>query len=701
MKNSKFLWSLLALPALAACSNDLPEMDDYKGVGRDGVYMAVNLTPSRGTRSETNGPDSSSDGVEVGTDAENAINGALILIADPDNGFIGSAYVNASGEAADGKITQSISAGNPFYQSIAKFDKTALATYYDNHKGDPNVGNVNVFVYCNPPASLVAMINGTSEEDGMNVGSTDWVNLEWVYNEANESTNSIWGASPNRGFTMTNSLLAERQLPSNITEWNKYDSETNAFNLSGVNQPGTEDAVDNLTNRGAVTVERMAARFDFRDGSQMVDSEGKPMGNGVKGQPFTYGVVKNTKGEVIVNCELQRIALTNMCNSEYYLGRVSDNGRMTTDSNWALCGAEMPWFDGTGGNYVVSSYAQAKYDLIKTDFATYFQYPFFSQMGTVSSKGADWDWYDVSTVMGGNKDNYKDQDYRVWRYVTENTIPAPADKQVNAQSTGVVFKTRMLPTDKLNDSGSDKWERMLYQSLTYDTGSVGNEVSLNNNPDTDPILYSLAGNTLYVTWENVRAAALSEAGFNEETGDLTNLDRHAPLYVLVFGENGGFGSEKLANGTVIVDNLAQNPNSPDYYWHLWENARKSDPTHAQTATQTARKNFKAAATGAGFALYQSSQDEAGHWGYYCYYYYWNRHNDNMENSVMGPMEFAVVRNNVYKLALTKLLTLGHPRIPENDPNDPKPDTPDETSTVYLTVNVEVLPWVVRINNIEF
>ena len=65
------------------------------------------------------------------------------------------------------------------------------------------------------------------------------------------------------------------------------------------------------------------------------------------------------------------------------------------------------------------------------------------------------------------------------------------------------------------------------------------------------------------------------------------------------------------------------------------------------------------------------------------------------------MEFGVVRNNVYKLAVTDINRLGHPRISENDPDPVDPDDPDEKDDVYLTLSVEVLPWVVRINNIEF
>ena len=61
----------------------------------------------------------------------------------------------------------------------------------------------------------------------------------------------------------------------------------------------------------------------------------------------------------------------------------------------------------------------------------------------------------------------------------------------------------------------------------------------------------------------------------------------------------------------------------------------------------------------------------------------------------------MVRNNVYKLAVTKISRLGHPRISENDPDKPTPNTDDEEDNVYITVTSEILPWVVRVNNIEF
>ena len=113
----------------------------------------------------------------------------------------------------------------------------------------------------------------------------------------------------------------------------------------------------------------------------------------------------------------------------------------------------------------------------------------------------------------------------------------------------------------------------------------------------------------------------------------------------------------------------------------------------------------AAAAAAGFTGYSAKDGK-----YYNYYYYWNRHNDNGDPYKMGIMEFAVVRNNVYKLAVNAINRFGHPTPPdpsnpdpnpEPDPDPVVPDGPDESVNYYFNVTVKVLPWTVRINNIEF
>ena len=126
---------------------------------------------------------------------------------------------------------------------------------------------------------------------------------------------------------------------------------------------------------------------------------------------------------------------------------------------------------------------------------------------------------------------------------------------------------------------------------------------------------------------------------------------------------------------------------------------------AATIAGAATEPTGAAAAAAGFTGYSAKNGK-----YYNYYYYWNRHNDNLNNDVMGIMEFAVVRNNVYKLAVNSINRFGHPTPPdpsnpdpdpEPDPDPVDPDDPDESVNYYFNVTVKVLPWTVRINNIEF
>jgi len=79
--------------------------------------------------------------------------------------------------------------------------------------------------------------------------------------------------------------------------------------------------------------------------------------------------------------------------------------------------------------------------------------------------------------------------------------------------------------------------------------------------------------------------------------------------------------------------------------------------------------------------------------YYMYYTYYNRHNDNYTAAEMGIMEFATVRNNVYKLNVSNVYSWGE----AGDKHTP--DVPDEDPKVYFRVQCEVLPWVVRVNSI--
>lgn len=164
------------------------------------------------------------------------------------------------------------------------------------------------------------------------------------------------------------------------------------------------------------------------------------------------------------------------------------------------------------------------------------------------------------------------------------------------------------------------------------------------------------------------------------------------------------GMKTLLNGTntvYVFDNIL---------WGTWDNVKTAAEVTESGNTTLANPLLAAAykeamkggytdakAVTAGFTIFKPNADKK----YEVLYYYWNRHNDNNNNGSMGPMEFAVVRNNVYKLSVTGVNKFGHPTDPDDDPDPENPEDPDEEDDVYFKVAVEVLPWVVRINDIKF
>lgn len=352
---------------------------------------------------------------------------------------------------------------------------------------------------------------------------------------------------------------------------------TNAYEPAIVKFQSYSTDKANPTDLGTHYVERAMARFDYM-----------PKG------PYTLG-----DGVVVT---LTEAALINQSREFYMLRRVSTDG---TNSNWTVGGVETP------NNYVVDVDYDYKKDGYKATCSTRFE--------NHMTDPDEWVWKSIAAADLTQEDNWdgkeggetgSDQnhtlnDYYVWQYCKENTIPG-ADIQENGISTGIVFKGQL--------SGD-----------------------LVTAADGDPIY--VFDNILYGTWDKVVAAAAQD-----------NASEAFKFAVSVCNDNG---------------------------------------------------KAKEAATLAAAGFTGFSADEYGN--YYTYYYYWNRHNDNGNNTAMGKMEFAVVRNNVYKLCVDEIGKYGHPTPggDDPDPDKPTPEDPDEEGEYYFKVTVKVLPWVVRVNHIEF
>lgn len=367
---------------------------------------------------------------------------------------------------------------------------------------------------------------------------------------------------------------------------------TNAKEADEVTTPKNWEgySISNPYPLGNINVERLAARFDFA---------------AVNGNVYQLG---ETEGDIVVT--LTHAAVINMSKECYYFRRTSDNGT-ATGSNYKVGGVE------TISNYVVDTdyalKANAK-DNYQNDEAAYTDKFMYHMSGNIT------DWTSLATLTG-KADNWTDNmetglDYQRWTYVSENTIPAGTDNQINGISTGVVFKATLTGSNDL----------------------------LNNV--TDPVY--ILNNELVGSWTKIQ--------------------------------------EKVENGTATASLAAA------YNAVKKVEAEKAalDPAQTLTAKDYADAGFKC-------ITYNNETEK-----HEMLYYYWNRHNDNNQKTVMGTMEFAVVRNNVYKLAVTGINNFGHPTGPDPvDPDPVDPTNPDESAEYYFTVSVKVLPWTVRVNNIEF
>ncbi|MCH5221565.1 MAG: Mfa1 fimbrilin C-terminal domain-containing protein [Muribaculaceae bacterium] len=241
--------------------------------------------------------------------------------------------------------------------------------------------------------------------------------------------------------------------------------------------------------------------------------------------------------------------------------------------------------------------------------------------------------------------------YYLWRYCMEHTpyydatVVEGNKEQKHGNTTAVVFRAKMTSTDGKLDGESDIYA---YNNVFLGDIKALSVYALNNKSQQDQSgVYEMV---------NIHFAAAVTAYNAKQEQENTKFVRKAK------------SGEEQAAGIVLEDATAET----------------LEPLRPYLVKE-------------GFTVYSPDDDR----NYYCYYVYYNRHNDNGENTQMGQMEFATVRNNVYKLRVTAINKLGHPGDPDDDPDPDDPDDPDEEDHFYFTVSCEILPWEVRINGIVF
>ena len=570
---SKFAFGVLAL-ALASCSSDAPAPNNGNDADGD-VYATLRVKLPSATRAGNAGQ-------EYGQDSENYVSKILVVLTTKNEAgdYIFLTYDEAdamggdqidpdheNGTVKELKYTLNFSAKN--------MNPDALGVAGEAEK------DIYVFAFCNPTSRLRTIVSNWES------GTTKFNNNSFGVVGGG---NSIWEANK---FLMTNCHIPDAvKLPTRSQLVQNHNTPEKAFNL------------------GTVHVKRVAARFDFALGGENSDNKYE---------------IKNSTGEGIMGTvELTDMAMFNIAKNFYYLPR--SNSQWDWNGTTTLCGDLESYVMSYDNNFKKGSLSDGNYkkyyfaNLIGNTFATgekedpgndKFDGGGSTKLTWTSIRPDDWNKKTEDNNDGWTQDP-KNQ-YRIWRYATENTIPA-ADAQNSAASqkvgitTGVVFKGTFTPTNAEVWNGNVIY---LYKGIVY--------------------------------------------------GDFKALK----AYVTKYPES------VVATAFNKIDALSKAEN-PDLKTNLLANL-----------TSAQRGDFKAYVPDAGTNTYTM------------YYFYYNRHNSNGNNSQMGENEFGVVRNNVYKLQVTACGSLGEPEAPEN------PDNPDEEEKAYFTVSCHVMPWTVRINNIEF
>lgn len=114
---------------------------------------------------------------------------------------------------------------------------------------------------------------------------------------------------------------------------------------------------------------------------------------------------------------------------------------------------------------------------------------------------------------------------------------------------------------------------------------------------------------------------------------------------------------------------------------------------------------KLRAANVGFEIFPGEKIE-NETHFFCYYPYWIRHNgvgSANDGNMTTPMEFGVVRNNIYKIKVASVSGLGKPadEVLKTDYPDDPPHNDEEVTSTALKVQIIVEKWEVREDEINF
>ncbi len=376
---------------------------------------------------------------------------------------------------------------------------------------------------------------------------------------------------------------------------------------------------------------------------------------------FTYPVMNNNGegSEKLAEVVLNSVAVVNQLNSgTYLLKRVTENNYSTKkdlEETTSTPNTDTYLGDETANttNFVIDPWTRIK-RLAEGKFPD----PMpsagdkslsYTQFFTGNNFSNMYESFTKTTLNGAEAGKFDNGDKVTLCYTQENTSSIEGSRQ--GFSTGAIFKATYYPTKwmAINDQDQVVEETVDYNADTKETKDfyLYKGVIYKNREAIFAGIVQKMGDTQF-TWANIKN------GISKE-------QKEAFLASKLALEKGPFG---------YVDHVVQclnNDQEPQTFSMYIQDKDKS--------VNIGRVNT--------VLFYEKGE---------CYYRYWIRHANNNNASEIGVMEFGIVRNNIYDLAVTKINKLGLSGDEKPDPTDPT-----ESDEFMFNVALYVKNWTLRSN----
>lgn len=671
------LWALAFACAAVSCSDELengPNNNEGNEEQGEGVYLTVNIaSSSTGAMTKADNPaeDGSADPLQGSTEERkiNDINLYLIKASDIQN-------PTSITSVADGVSIASVSGeiaivGHGYSNDITETghisDHTANTVMIEiDQKDIQNTENsYYVFAVANlgKKVSFSTLGNLRDAVKAPSDSGTDW-------------DGKVWTGAATYGKA-TNFVMSTHQM---------YDSniqEPSSVTISTANMDPNNPAT------ATVYVERLAARIDMKVAADFTNNEGngKEVVNSIKVEDENGNVEKNAKDFV----KLTGYQVVNRWKGdEYLLKRVTQEVTRnsaaaeypaipTTDPAYKYLGDEI-WVDGSTTwkyNYVIDPKTSDKDKESIDGFANSYDSHYDDDLNN-----------DLTTAFTSIEE-IEDDAFTPVIYTKENTLDL--DNQVLGLVTGVIFEGTYTPNavSRFKTNGGDSQDQ---------TGVFKDDF----NVDSDKGFYVVndhnnKANSRYICADLTTIGALAFENIKSETWATTFMKA-------LFTVEGQWGNLTLENIKSAVEKMKGGKLAAAYQDFL---EKKLENITELSELEVGNLKWSKFITDTSISDPKNVTENFGkvskvlydnyNIGYYaggvCYYPYWIRHEDNGNDSSPAPMEFCIVRNNVYQLDVTGVNALGYP-LPFIDDEE----TPVEDQTVYLTVEIYVKDWVVRSND---